>query len=280
VVLRRYPMSSTKRCTKCGEVKSLDAFHRNRRGALGRQSRCRACLREYYAANRDRFRERNRAWYEANRDRKREYQRAWYEANRDRVLEYSREYGRAWRAANRDRQRERNRAWYEANRDYRREYRRAWHEANRDRIREYNRAWSEANRDRKREYNRAWYEANREHRREYRREHYDANRDRYYEYAHRRRARKRSTTVEELAPADIYAWWEELGAYTCFWCDLPFDEGDSIHVDHVWPLSRGGHHAVRNLVPACKRCNLAKHSSLPHEFEERAYEEWLASTSE
>src|SRR5690606_13608845 len=163
-------MSSTKRCTKCGEVKSLDEFNRDRRGALGRRPNCRACQREY------------------------------------------------------------DRAWLEANRDRRREYNRTWREANRDRQREYSRAWYEANRDRKREYD-------------------AANRDRYREYSRRRRARKRAATLEEFTPADVDAWWEELGAYTCFWCDLPFAEDDSIHVDHVWPLSRGGHHAVRNLVP-------------------------------
>jgi len=224
-------MPSTKRCTKCGETKSLDEFHRDRSKPLGRRSHCRSCLSEYYAANRDRFRERNRAWYAANRERKREYAREYYAANRDRLLEYSREY---------------------------------------------NRAWYEANRDRRREYNRAWYEANRDHRREY----HAANLDRWREYERRRRARKRAATVEKFSPADVYAWWDELGAYTCFWCDLPFAEGDSIHVDHVWPLSRGGHHAVRNLVPACERCNQAKHASLPYEFAERAYRERLDLTSE
>lgn len=224
-------MSSTKRCTKCGEVKSLDEFHRDRSKPLGRRPNCRACQSEYM-----------RTWLEANRDRKREYDREYYAANRDR----------------------------------RREYNRAWHEANRDRRLEY----YAANRDRYREYNRTWYATNRDRRLEYFRERYATNRDRYRERDRRRRARKRAATVEEFSLADVYAWWEGLGIYTCFWCGLPFAEGDRIHVDHVWPLSRGGHHAVRNLVPACERCNLAKGSALPHEFAERAYGEWLASTSE
>lgn len=193
-------MSSTKRCSMCGEAKPLDAFNRSRSGPLGRHSYCRACQREY-----------DRVWRAANRDRHREYSRAWYAANRDR--------------------------------------RRKYYAANRDRYHEYFR------------------------------EYYTANRDRWREYDHRRRARKRAATVEEFSPADVYAWWEELGIYTCFWCGLPFTEDDRIHVDHVWPLSRGGHHAVRNLVPACERCNRAKGSALPHEFAERAYGEWLDSTS-
>ena len=33
-----------KRCSKCGIKKSLDAFHKTRRRADGRQSRCRECV--------------------------------------------------------------------------------------------------------------------------------------------------------------------------------------------------------------------------------------------
>lgn len=44
-----------KRCTMCGEAKPVDAFHRNRRRADGRQNVCKACKRDY-----------NRRYYRAN----------------------------------------------------------------------------------------------------------------------------------------------------------------------------------------------------------------------
>jgi len=37
-------------------------------------------------------------------------------------------------------------------------------------------------------------------------------------------------------------------------------------LDHVYPLARGGAHAVGNLVTACGRCNRLKGDMLPHEF--------------
>ncbi len=40
-------MTGTKRCSKCGEVKSLEEFHRDRSKRLGRRSRCRECERQY-----------------------------------------------------------------------------------------------------------------------------------------------------------------------------------------------------------------------------------------
>ena len=40
-------MTGTKRCTVCGEVKSLEEFRRDRYKKLGRHSRCHECERQY-----------------------------------------------------------------------------------------------------------------------------------------------------------------------------------------------------------------------------------------
>ena len=49
----------------------------------------------------------------------------------------------------------------------------------------------------------------------------------------------------------------------CFYCgSLP----EHLEIDHVVPLSRGGRHAIGNLVPACRPCNRAKHARFVVEF--------------
>ena len=110
-----------KTCTKCGETKPLDDFHRHRGKSDGRRSWCRECAverqRRYYEENRDKVRERQRRWREANRDKVLERKRRYYEANRDKVLEYDRRY----REANRDKALEYQRRYREENRDYRRD---------------------------------------------------------------------------------------------------------------------------------------------------------------
>ena len=62
----------SKTCTKCGETKPLDDFHRNKTGAGGRRPDCKECVREYarryYEENRDKVRERQRRYREENRD--------------------------------------------------------------------------------------------------------------------------------------------------------------------------------------------------------------------
>lgn len=47
-----------------------------------------------------------------------------------------------------------------------------------------------------------------------------------------------------------------------------------LHIDHVWPRSKGGPDIAGNLITACEACNLAKsNNTLPNE------QEWLAKVS-
>ena len=62
----------SKTCTKCGETKPLDDFHRDKTGAGGRRSYCKECAREY-----------KRRYHEENRDKRLECARRYHEENRD-----------------------------------------------------------------------------------------------------------------------------------------------------------------------------------------------------
>ena len=71
--------TATKRCSKCGEVKPLEEFRRDRSRKLGRFSQCRECVRQY-----------ERAYYPRSTAHSQEYpllrDRAWLDQ------QYSREY--------------------------------------------------------------------------------------------------------------------------------------------------------------------------------------------
>ena len=107
----------SKTCTKCGETKPLDDFHRDKTRAGGRKPYCKECVQEYarrhYEENRDKERERNRRYREENRDKVRERHRRYREENRDKVLEY----GLRYYEENRDKERERKHCYREENRD-------------------------------------------------------------------------------------------------------------------------------------------------------------------
>lgn len=74
----------TKQCTKCGETKPLDQFHRDKKKLDGRYARCKTCKN----ASRDLYRKPTDPEYSAR----------WAAANPD----YMRAYGCEWRKANPD----------------------------------------------------------------------------------------------------------------------------------------------------------------------------------
>jgi hypothetical protein len=95
---------AAKTCTKCGKVKPLNEFGRDRHKSDGLTTACRECrasqIREQRAADPEKARAAVRQWRSDN-------------------LEKSRRSGRAsvrrWRAANRETDRENSRNWYRSN---------------------------------------------------------------------------------------------------------------------------------------------------------------------
>jgi 5-methylcytosine-specific restriction endonuclease McrA len=78
---------------------------------------------------------------------------------------------------------------------------------------------------------------------------------------HRRRALRLAAEVAGPVPSRVYAAITTSGP--CVYCGRP-----ATTVDHVRPLSRGGHEAAYNLAPACERCNKAKGAKLLTEWDQ------------
>jgi 5-methylcytosine-specific restriction endonuclease McrA len=51
----------------------------------------------------------------------------------------------------------------------------------------------------------------------------------------------------------------------CVYCNTKLTRYN-VSRDHVTPLSRGGTNDIRNIVPACRKCNVRKHTRTPEEF--------------
>lgn len=66
-----------------------------------------------------------------------------------------------------------------------------------------------------------------------------------------------------ISSKDLAAWISSQEKI-CFWCDVDCSEG--FHVDHVYPLSRGGEHVSSNLVISCPTCNIRKNAKDPEKF--------------
>ena len=93
-----------------------------------------------------------------------------------------------------------------------------------------------------------------------RREAYRRDRSSSVNADHKRKARLRGSdaTMTRAQWKAVLAWFEN----TCAYCQLWFER---LTQDHVIPISRGGAHAVANIVPACRSCNARKYARTPEQ---------------
>lgn len=54
--------------------------------------------------------------------------------------------------------------------------------------------------------------------------------------------------------------------YTCQICGRSKKDGAKLHVDHIMPVSKGGHTVMNNLQTLCDRCNLGKSNKTDDDF--------------
>ena len=77
---------------------------------------------------------------------------------------------------------------------------------------------------------------------------------------HKRRALKMKLPADDILPVDVY----ERDGWICGICDEPVDKNLkwpdplSPSLDHVQPLSKGGHHVLSNVQLAHLECNVRK----------------------
>lgn len=212
-----------KACVRCCAEKSLAEFYPRPIAYDGVTAACKDCLRAE-----------RRAYAQKNRERETAYTHRWREQNRERHDAYM----KAWRAEHRDQVRETSRRWDMENAEHLAALKRAWLEENREAIMARRRADPE----RVREVNRRSALKHQERRTE------------------RQRQRRAAISGATVTQVDL----DELWTGICGLCGEPMDRAIlwpdplSKSLDHIHPLSRGGHHTKENLQWAHLFCNISK----------------------
>lgn len=224
--------TGTKQCSKCGEIKPLSEFYREKTLSDGLSCWCRKCCYQRAAD-----------WRKRNPGKRNEWERKSRAANiENRLLKEA-----AWRAKNRDRINALDRAWYERTKRRRRLVLAVWRRENREHINQQHRAWSDKHRDQCRR--------NSERCRK-------ANPQAAVARQHKRRAQKAKTggsySIEDIK--------RQLAVqkHRCWWCNKKLN--GKYHVDHWFPISRGGRNDAENIVISCPHCNWSKGAKTPEEF--------------
>lgn len=259
----------TKRCSKCGVIRTLDCFTRDNQKSDGLRSSCRACESDASKARRakrtleqiEHQRAYQKQWAENNRDRinasarrrypyRREYQRAWISENRHK----SRAYSRKSRLKHLEKRRAEDREFAKAHRADRIAYNRTWRAKNPDKQREISRRHDEKHKEKRRAKARAWRKT-------------ESGKLHHRASTEKRRALLRGSSEHHTAEDIKRKLRNQKGR--CWWCGKAV--GDNYHIDHIIPLSKGGDNSARNICIACQHCNNSKHNKLPSEWGGRLF---------
>lgn len=219
---------TTKACTKCGRILGIDAFRTRWNRKRDKRLATSHC--------KECLTEESRLWREANPEKSRACSKSHYDRNAVRLRAKSLEY---WRT----------------HREERLTYQRSWRRKRNPEIRaklwraEYSkhraayiiraRLWALKNPERVRENNRANW--------------------------HKRRAK--IIQGDSITAADIQKQLMSQNG-KCYWCKQALEVAgkNKFHLDHIFPLMKGGEHTRGNVCCACPSCNLSKNARLPHEF--------------
>ncbi len=127
----------------------------------------------------------------------------------------------------------------------------------------YDKAYADKNREKILARSREYGKRNSERMREKAREWAERNKDRVHAIKHNYKSRRKAWEDGGVATRDLQEW-QDAQDKACYWCEI--ECADSYHIDHYYPLSKGGSHTLDNLVISCASCNLRKNAKLPEEF--------------
>jgi len=145
-----------------------------------------------------------------------------------------------------------------------------YREANKDKIRERKRIYRSKNQEKISKRTRIYRDAHKEEMRAYasayRKDNKDAINALHATWWILKLGTMIGITIAQKAEiAAIYKRALEAPKIRCYLCGEIIPLGKR-HVDHIYPLSKGGKHIPSNLAIACQTCNISKSAKLPREI--------------
>lgn len=103
----------SKKCSKCGEVKPLHAFHKAKNRHNGVRSDCKACIKLYCHANREKRKQYYKNYKASNLEKIKLKNKKYYKANCEKIKQDSKD----WKASNCEKVKICNKEWNVSNRE-------------------------------------------------------------------------------------------------------------------------------------------------------------------
>lgn len=239
-------ISDMKKCSTCGETKTVDKFSKKSRMKDGLNSQCKSCQSDYYkrfyAENREdqiarsrKYKEQNPLSNEKREDTKRKH-REWWALNKTDISK--RRIDRYWDESSgiRSRNIERCRSWVKENIARVCTQMKKYYKINSEKVKARVRQYENENPEKTKALGRV--------------------------KANRRRARLLNSANQYKRQDVERIFYLQKGKCANCKCSI----SKKYHIDHRIPVARGGDNSPGNIELLCPSCNLKKSAKMPHEF--------------
>lgn len=228
-------------CSKCGIEYDISFFYKNSAYKDWYINWCKMCKHKYEIDNKDKFKILRSERYQKNKDKIKKLQKEYNEKNRDRINERSKSY-------------------YRKNK-----HKRKWERLKPEKRAYMKKYFATVYKDKKREKDRLDYIKHREKRLAYQKWYRKTEEWKLLKriYWHKRREWVKLTddwsiTMESLKKILI----RQNHKCNICWCELNCYLQYSVHLDHIYPLSRGWKHVLDNVQFLCGICNGKKRAKI------------------
>jgi hypothetical protein len=158
-----FKINMEKKCTKCGEVKSLDEFTNDKKGKHGKAYQCKSCNKKYKENNREKVNKYSKEHRLKNKEYHKEYSKIYHKEYYKNNKEKRKEYSKIYRQNNkekikiskqecREKYNKTARKYYENNKENLNKNQREYYKNNKEKIKNANKKYIEKNKGKKREY--------------------------------------------------------------------------------------------------------------------------------
>lgn len=129
-----------------------------------------------------------------------------------------------------------------------------WREKNPQLHRDRNKKSRETDKERSRANRARAYKKNKEKENQSARLYYQRFPEKYREASSLRKRKKLANGIFRVSASEL----KKLYSFPCALCGST----DSIEIDHIVPIAKGGSHSIGNLQPLCRPCNRSKSDKL------------------
>jgi len=241
----------TKTCSKCNEIKPIEEFNKLTKATSGRYPSCKQGSKQYYVNNKDKINVTKAVDNIKNKEKLTKTRADWYLNNKA----YRQQADKEYRNNNKDVIAEKNKEWVAENKDLVKTYKRNYYEKNKDLVKQRAIEWKANNKEAVKKSCTKYYKNNTDKCKKACKTYTDKNPHIPRSIKANYRAKKLSATHPDHNKAiELVLFQTAQRVSKCL--NIPH------HVDHIFPLAKGGIHHHLNLQILPYSINLSKSDSL------------------